>query len=99
MRGEFRTSHDLASHLYRQWRDRLGPDDHYTLNAALYLARTWGRQGHYVKAREQAEDTLARRRLIYGEDHPDSLIAANSLASTWAQWVTTRRLENWPQTP
>jgi hypothetical protein len=31
-------------------------------------------------ARELNEDTLARRRRILGEDHPDTLASANNLA-------------------
>ena len=37
-RGDARTPRDLISHLYQQWRDRLGEDHEHTLMAAHYLA-------------------------------------------------------------
>lgn len=36
--------------------------------------------GEYGKARDLSEDTLARRRRILGEDHPDTLRSASNLA-------------------
>ena len=36
--------------------------------------------GEYQAARELGEDTLARRRRVLGEDHPDTLASANGLA-------------------
>ena len=80
-RGDARSSHDLASHLYQQWRDRLGDDDSHTLSAAQRLA--WALRGirHYTAARELGEDTLARRRRVLGDDHPDTLTSASNLAA------------------
>lgn len=37
-RGHYQASHDLARHLYEEWRDRLGADDPSTLGAATALA-------------------------------------------------------------
>jgi hypothetical protein len=36
--------------------------------------------GELQAARELCEDTLARRRRVLGEDHPDTLNSANNLA-------------------
>ena len=40
-----------------------------------------GRVGQHQAARELAEDTLARRRRVLGEDHPDTLTSAFILAA------------------
>ena len=37
--------------------------------------------GEYQRARALDEDTLARRRQVLGDDHPDTLISANNLAA------------------
>ena len=37
--------------------------------------------GQYQAARELDEDTLARRRRVLGEDHPDTLLSARNLAA------------------
>src|ERR1700722_15515287 len=39
-----------------------------------------GHSGEHQAARELGEDTLARRRRVLGEDHPDTLASANGLA-------------------
>ena len=36
--------------------------------------------GEYQAARELDEDTLARRRQVLGENHPDTLASASNLA-------------------
>ena len=41
---------------------------------------TWPPWVIYTRARHLAEDTLARRRRILGDDHPDTLSSANNLA-------------------
>jgi tetratricopeptide (TPR) repeat protein len=79
-RGDWRSSHDLASRLYRTWHDELGPDDLSTLAAAQILAVALRNVGQNQAARELEEDTLARHRRILGEDHPGTLLSANILA-------------------
>ena len=79
-RGDFRGGHDLASHLYRQWRQRLGPDDRKTLAAGHTLGFALSQMGRYGDARQVTEDTLARLRRMLGEDHPDTLASATGLA-------------------
>ena len=37
--------------------------------------------GEFQAARELGEDTLARRRRVLGEDHPDTLASAGNLAT------------------
>ena len=48
--------------------------------AARYLAWALRDMGRYAEARELDEDTLARRRRVLGDDHPDTLSSANNLA-------------------
>jgi tetratricopeptide repeat protein len=54
--------------------------------------------GDYQQARAIHEDTLARRQRVLGEDHPSTLITAQSLALTWKPWVHTNRPARWPRT-
>lgn len=79
-RGETRAAHDLARHLYEQWRDRLGADDGHVLWAANTLAGALSEMGRYVEARELDEDNPSRRRRLRGEDHANTLISASNLA-------------------
>jgi hypothetical protein len=80
-RGDTRTGHDLASNLYRQWRDRLGPADQHTMSAANSLAESFRQMGRYADARQLDEDTLAHARRVLGDDHPSTLISAGNLAA------------------
>ena len=50
------------------------------LAAASNLAAIVRHSGEHQAARELGEDTLARRRRVLGEDHPDTLASANGLA-------------------
>ena len=50
-----------------------------TLASAGSLASI-GHPGEHQAARELGEDTLARRRRVLGEDHPDTLASAHGLA-------------------
>jgi transcriptional regulator with XRE-family HTH domain len=79
-RGDARTPRDIVSHLYRQWRDRLGEDHEHTLMAAHYLAWALLELGRYAESRDLNQDTLRRRRRVLGEDHPDTLNSAHNLA-------------------
>ncbi|WP_051723636.1 FxSxx-COOH system tetratricopeptide repeat protein [Micromonospora chokoriensis] len=78
-RGDLKTGHDLAEHLYQQWRSRLGPDDPATLRAAHSLVDARSQLGHLQAAHEIAEETLRRRRRVLGDDHPDTLNSACTL--------------------
>jgi hypothetical protein len=80
LRGDFRGGHDLASDLYRQWGERLGPDDPQTLIAGFNLGFALRQMGRSGEARQVHEDTLARRHRVLGEDHPDTLASASNLA-------------------
>jgi Tetratricopeptide repeat/NB-ARC domain len=79
--GHAGAAHDLARHLYDQWRDRLGPDDKHTMHAVSTLAVALREMGRYGDARELDEDTLSRDRRLHGEDHPNTLVSAASLAA------------------
>ena len=80
VRGDASGGHDLASRLYWQWRDRLGPDHPDTLSAGHHLGHALRQMGRYREARQLSEDILARYRRVLGEDHPDTLASANGLA-------------------
>jgi tetratricopeptide (TPR) repeat protein len=80
VRGDASGGHDLASQLYRQWRNRLGPDHPDTLSAGHHLGHALRQMGRYSEARQLSEDVLARKRRVLGEDHPDTLVSANGLA-------------------
>ncbi|HKR51479.1 MAG TPA: FxSxx-COOH system tetratricopeptide repeat protein, partial [Pseudonocardiaceae bacterium] len=79
-RGDIHPARDLAEHLYRQWREQLGPDDRHTLRAGYILVRFLIDVGHYHHVRQLGEDTLARCRRVLGDDDPDTLYAAHFLA-------------------
>ncbi|MEV5430571.1 tetratricopeptide repeat protein [Streptomyces sp. NPDC052701] len=51
------------------------------------------RQGQVEQARALAEDTLARRRRVLGEDHPDTLATARLLEGLEQPAVEPRRAE------
>ena len=84
VRGDLRGGHDLADRLYRQWGERLGPDDPQTLAAGLSLGFALRQMGRSGDARQVSEDTLARRRGVLGEDHPSTLDSATGLAADLA---------------
>jgi hypothetical protein len=79
-RGETRLAHDLASDLYRRWRERLGQDDQQSLAAAHYIAWALSDMGHYAAARDLDQDSLDHCRRVLGEDHPHTLGSASDLA-------------------
>jgi hypothetical protein len=81
VRGDLRGGHDLASHLYQQWRELLGPDDQQTLGAGSTLAFALRQMGRSSDARQVAQDTLARFRRVLGEDHPNTLACATGLTN------------------
>ncbi len=78
-RGDARSGHDLASHLYPQWREQLGADHPQTQAIGYYLAQAFRDMGRYADARDLDQDLLDRRRLL-GEDHPSTLVSASNLA-------------------
>jgi hypothetical protein len=80
MRGDTRLSHDLADHLYQQWRSQLGGDDPATLRAAISVAAALTEMGRDAEARKLDEDILERRRRMLGADHPQTLESASNLA-------------------
>ena len=57
-----------------------------TLTSASSLAASVGHPGEYQAARELGEDTLARRRRVLGEDHPDT-----GASATFAIFLRTPR--------
>jgi hypothetical protein len=93
-RGDARGGYALARSLFRQRREHHGADDPLTLKAAATLALTMRKTGRYgetgpmdetfgpKETRELEDDTLARRRLVLGPDHPDTLWSASSLATS-----------------
>ena len=80
MRGDLRSGRDLAQHLYRHWKQRLGSDDPHTLWAANSLATAHQQMGQYAEARRLDEDILDRRRRLLGDDDIAALSSASNLA-------------------
>jgi len=56
--------------------------DHFAIGngPASRLATNLRELGEYQQARALDQDTLARRRRVLGDDHPDTRIAAHNLA-------------------
>jgi tetratricopeptide (TPR) repeat protein len=80
LRGDTRSSHDLAGTLYPQWKERLSEDDDTVLDMAHGLAWTLRDLGRYAEARDLQQEIVARARQVLGEDAPNTLAYANSLA-------------------
>jgi Tetratricopeptide repeat len=59
----------------------LGEDHPSTLISASALARVLFLLEDYQGARELDEETLARRRRVLSDEHPDTQDSANSLAA------------------
>ena len=70
-----------------------------TLISASSLAAGVGHRGEHQAARELGEDTLARRRRVLGEDHPDTLASAHGLAISLRGSASARRPGSWAKTP
>ncbi len=80
VRGDARGTHELAGHLYNEWRI-LGPDDRRTLASANTLALALSDMGRYAEARQVCEDIHSRHRRLYGDEHPRTFVTATNLAS------------------
>ena len=70
-----------------------------TLTSASRMGSSMPHRGEHQAARELAEDTLARRRRVLGEDHPDTLTSADNLATLLPGSASTRRPGSWPKIP
>jgi hypothetical protein len=81
-RGDYVGAHRIAIDLHDVCHTTLGPDDPVTLAAATNLATTLRGLNHVDAARTLNEDVLARCRRLYGDDHHDTLDAANQLVSS-----------------
>ena len=79
-RGDTRTAHDLASACASTGATGSAMTTSTRWAIAHYLAWALRDMGRYAEARDLDEDTLARRRRVLGEDHPDTLTSANNLA-------------------
>jgi hypothetical protein len=62
-----------------------------TVTSASSLAASIGHPGEHQAARELGEDTLARRRRVLGEDHPDTLTSPTAWPSACMRSASTRR--------
>ena len=80
-RGDTGNAHDLANGLYQDWSAQLGSDDRHAQAAATYLAWGFRNMSRYTEARDLDQDSLERRRRIFGEDHPRTLSSASNLAA------------------
>jgi tetratricopeptide (TPR) repeat protein len=79
VRGDARAGLDLATRLYDQWLPSRGPDDDYVLRAVNSRARAFRELGQYQQAKQLDEESLTRRREVFGPDHRTTLAVANSL--------------------
>ena len=70
-----------------------------TLISASNLAAGVGHSGEHQAARELGEDTLARRRRVLGEDHPDTLASASGLAISLRAVGERQAPGSWAKTP
>ncbi|KIJ29461.1 hypothetical protein M422DRAFT_269119 [Sphaerobolus stellatus SS14] len=60
------------------------------------LAHTYGNQGQWSEAEQLHVKVLERRKVILGEDHPDTLSSMNNLANTYGnqgQWSEAEQLQ------
>jgi tetratricopeptide (TPR) repeat protein len=89
-RGDARAGHDLAEHLYRHWRETLGPDDPLTLDAEYVLAHALSEMGRYQEAHDLDEDVLTRRRQVLGNNHLSTLNSANAVGTRLRELGDTR---------
>ena len=80
MSGDIPGGHDLAGRLHRRWEQQLGQDDYHTLWAANSLAVSFQMMGRFAEAWRMNTDILTRRRRVFGQDHPHTLISAINLA-------------------
>jgi tetratricopeptide (TPR) repeat protein len=80
-RGELRVALSLATDLYRDCQQRYGPDAHATLASAYVLAWAYSASGRHDQASPLAEHVLSCRRRILGDEHPDTLLAAQQVAN------------------
>ncbi|WP_405742491.1 FxSxx-COOH system tetratricopeptide repeat protein [Streptomyces sp. NBC_00028] len=79
-RGQPRPALDRLQGLYDACQQQLGPDHDDTLRAAHYLARAYNDTRDYERARALNEDSLNRRRRLYGDEDPRTLASAVALA-------------------
>ncbi|MEU5894395.1 FxSxx-COOH system tetratricopeptide repeat protein [Streptomyces sp. NPDC047461] len=80
-RGQARPARERLQRLYDICLQQLGPDHDDTLLAAHNLACAYDDTQDHERARALDEDSLARRRRLYGEDHPGTLSSAHNLAA------------------
>jgi tetratricopeptide (TPR) repeat protein len=80
-RGDARTALPLAEYLHTAWASQHGPDDTTVLDAAINLAVVLHALGRHERARDIAQDALARYRRVFGDDDPNTLRSANTLTN------------------
>ncbi|MFC8349995.1 FxSxx-COOH system tetratricopeptide repeat protein [Streptomyces sp. NPDC057280] len=79
-RGQPRPARERLQRLYDACLQQLGPDHDDTLRAAHNLARAYSDTRDYERARALNEDTLNRRRRLYGDEDPQTLASVVALA-------------------
>ncbi|CAE6459243.1 unnamed protein product [Rhizoctonia solani] len=81
--GQWRQQMELLPPLVADFKQRLGPDHHYTLNSMDNLASTYSDLGRYNEAEQMGLQVVNARKRLLGEDHPSTLTSMNKLASTY----------------
>ena len=98
-RGDTRTAHDLAATCASTGATGSAMTTSTRWRLPRYLAWALRDMGRYAEARDLDQDTLARRRRVLGEDHPDTLASASNLANDLATSASIRRPASWTRTP
>jgi tetratricopeptide (TPR) repeat protein len=96
MRGEYRTALPLAQTWRQGWLIDSAPDDFHLLRIASQLATAHRFLGQHQQARQLDEDTLARFRRVFGDDHPKTLGSASNLGNSLrelGEYEQARRLD------
>jgi hypothetical protein len=68
------------------------------MSAASIFGLALGEMGRYTAARQIQEDTLARRRRLFGDDHRQTLRSASNLAAALRELGGSRPPVSWMKT-
>ncbi|MEV0056090.1 FxSxx-COOH system tetratricopeptide repeat protein [Saccharopolyspora shandongensis] len=79
-RGDVTSAMPFVRRLYERWRERIGPDDIYTLTAANEVAHSHYQLGEIHQAYVLIEETLPRWRANFGDDHIGTLRSMSDLS-------------------
>ncbi|WUU18351.1 tetratricopeptide repeat protein [Streptomyces sp. NBC_00663] len=84
-RGQAHAVRDRLKHWHDAWSQQLSPDHEGALWTAHYLARAYDGTQDHERALALHEDTLTRRRRLYGGDHLNTLASVSPAVGTFPQ--------------